>query len=198
MSKKKIIILVIAIILLLVLIPLIVYAQKVHLNYDENGKPIVFAGQKKPDEIKEGTEYTLAIPTEEKTETEEDMKKEKENSYSESNYEINSSNNDEIDKYSDDERKKEEEFLIVFKKYYGDKETEKLLAEIRKETENTNDNSSTYKFPEKGKELIKEILNIIDTKNPTEEEKKSLMYVIDSIDLTTLNDSELVNRIQSR
>ncbi len=82
-------------------------------------------------------------------------------------------------------------------KINGDNETETLFNSIKNETNINNKNSTQYTFPENGKTLLRAVIDIIDNSNPTEEEIEILKKVVQSMDLTTLNDEKLAQRINN-
>ena len=95
-----------------------------------------------------------------------------------------------------EKQEKDNKFLSIFKKYYGDTETEKLLTEINNEIENTS--SDHYIFPENsGKTLLTAILNMINSEEIPNNEKEILKNAIKEIDIDTLNDETLKETINT-
>lgn len=206
MRKKKIIITLLIIVLLLILIPLGAFGVFVTKNILIDGKEarIIYADEPMPDDIEAGTPIVLEIPNKSK-DTIEELEKEKKQATTESlTAEIDSEYNvneigEEIYEMAGfkEKEEKEEKFLEVFKKYYGSAETEALFAEIRDETNKRNSFEEPYKFPETAKKLLTAVIDIIDTKNLTDEEREALVCIVQSMDLTTLDDKELVNHINN-
>ena len=203
--KKKIIIISV-IILFVVLLPFTVLAAKNMISYTKSGKPIVSTCEAVPDEIK-GQEFALAVPVNESETRDDILQKEK-------NDALNKITSEKITTFSTTEKNKikeeidisankketldsESEFVVVFKKYFGNKETEALFTSIKNETEANAKNNTKYTFPENGKKLLNAVLDIIDNSNPTKEEINILKKVVQSMDLTTLDDKELVKRINN-
>lgn len=92
-------------------------------------------------------------------------------------------------------RKKKKKIFNNLKKYYGDNETDSLLQEIRNETENKNNSFENYSFPQSGKKLLNVVIDICEKENVSNEEKEYLKYVVQEMELTTLADKELANKI---
>lgn len=199
MNRKILIISLIICVILLV--PFLVYANKKELLYDKNSKPIIESGTDEINEIEEGTEYTLEIPINKVEKTEQDMIDEKNSFINEINsvefYSIDNYNNEDIkqdiDIYFEEGREKGERATNIIKKYYGDDETDRLFTKIKEET---NSNISEYKFPENGKKLLEVVLDIIHFEKITSAEKEDLKYLVQSMDLSTLDNQELVNKIK--
>lgn len=201
MKKNIVILSLIFILILCIIVPIVVKAVGITLTYNEEGRLIIQTGKAIPNEIEEGTKIVLEVSPENYEKTEKQRIEEKMNvvdnniiTYSEENIRTIQ---EEIDEYMNNEKEKEEEFLVILKKYYGNQETENLLQEIKSETENKNNSFENYSFPQSGKKLLNVVIDICKRENVSNEEKECLKYVVQGMDLTTLDDKELADKIDN-
>lgn len=196
---------------LVVAVPVGVIASKQLIQYDEQGRVIVYAGSKKPD-LPDGTPIVLAIPVETEEQKSERLRKEEENAILEKkqfeakvrnneiekfNTSITPEEKEQIDNIIAENNQREEDVINILKKYYGEEKIDTLFKTLRDTTESSTIHKiSEYKISEAGIELIRLMFGIIDSETSTIEEKEKiseLLKGIDSIGIKT--DEALKNRL---
>ena len=190
MKKKKYIFLIV-LIGILIIGSITVLANQYSLRYDEQGRLIIPAGDTIPDEVEDGTPIALEVPDFNKKNYKNDYNKEKNSFLSE----VESDSYKPID-YSDVEVMKDEiPFVKVMKKYYGEKEIVDLYNKIDEERENNQSKQLIDEITETQIKGLTMTCDLIENKNLTSEEKEILINALKSIDLSSLKDIELKNRI---
>lgn len=175
-------------------------AQKQQLNEDY-GVTIVETGHM--DEVEPGTRVSLAVPIEnEKKRTDEDREVEKqhalENAMHEEKEDVSLYSFPAAEDLAERNNRNEEKALEILNNYYGEDVIADLFDRIRNETsDNRNNDWYEYMFPENGKELLDKMLLLIENNQISEEDKNAIKYMIKSMDLSTLDDEELKNRIDN-
>lgn len=189
--------------ILIVCIPMIVSASKKSRKYDSKGRAIITANEKNITDLEPGTPVVLAVPINTTKNNEEDRIAEKNTFANQINNQVatysikeNDDNFIEFNNISEEQEKNDEEFLNILKKYYGNEKTENLINEIENETDQIT-SVGPYKFPEKGKELLKVIIDLNGRSEVSKEEKNILKEFAQSLNLATLNDKELVKQIEN-
>lgn len=176
-----------------------------------NGKPVIVVGENIPEELIE-KEVSVMIPAESKTKIDEEPIG---NVIEENNVVITGNVVEEINVVSDnknsynspeaiDTRIKEYEqlekdFESIMYKYHGEEKINQILAEMNNENPET-DMITSYTFPESGKTLLRCVVEIFDTMNPTEEEKQVLREFSQMMvegNSNKIDDEELKERINN-
>lgn len=154
-------------------------------------------GEIEPD----GSRVVLVTPAEETKRTEEDRIKEKnatliekeadgqEVEYKE--YELS----DQMKVDADNVQNKENRVIELLNQYYGEDVINELFGRIKSETNNAD--FDVYKFPESGKELLQKIIELAESDAISEEDRDALKFVAQSMDLTTLEDDELKEKVNN-
>lgn len=176
-----------------------------------NGKPVIVVGENIPEELM-GKEVSVMIPAESKTKIEEEpignvieennmviigdvveeinVVSEKKNSYN---------SPEAIDARIKEYEQLERDFETIMYKYYGEGKINQIFAAMNNENSET-DMITSYIFPESGNILLRYVVKIFDTMNPTEEEKQVLrefsQMIVDGND-NKINDEELKERINN-
>lgn len=163
-----------------------------------NGKPVIVVGEEVPEELI-GKEVSLMIPPKANTVQEEVIENvtEEINVVSENSNSYNSPEaiNTRIKEYEQLER----DFESIMYKYYGEEKINQILTAMNNENPET-DMITSYTFPESGKILLRCVVEIFDTMNPTEEEKQVLRefsQMMLSGHSNKINDDELKERINN-
>lgn len=175
-----------------------------------NGKPVIVVGESIPEELM-GKEVSVMIPAESKPKIEEPIG----NVIEENNIVITGNVAEEINVVSEDKnsynspevidtRIKEYEqlkrdFESIMYKYHGEEKINQILAEMNNENTET-DMIKSYTFPESGKTLLRCVVEIFDTMNPTEDEKQVLREFSQMMvegNSNKIDDEELKERINN-
>lgn len=169
---------------------------------DKNGKIVIKEGEENST-LKKGQEYAIAIESGKDSEEynrDEDLKKKREyeeNMYSEDNIAKPSVEPYEIDekelKEHNELKEKEQKVLNLLYEYYGQEEVEELY----KNAENNSINDGKYVISEYSEELLDKILQLIEKEPINAEDKGMLVDMLGQIDLQTLNNTQIENRLQS-
>lgn len=197
--NKKIMLLVI--ILFMIIVPIIVFATNNFVSY-RNGKAVVIEGEEQT-ELAEGQKYTIAIESGKDSEEynrEEDLKKKREyeeNMYSQDNIaepslETYDMNDEELMRYNELQEKTQRTLTLLFE-YYGKEEIEELY----KKAENNSIKDGKYVISEYSEELLDKILQLVEKEPINAEDKGMLVEMLGQMDLQTLNNKNIENRLQN-
>ena len=186
---------------LLIIIPIVVLGYKTLIKYDNNGRAIVDAKDGIPEELPEGAQISLAVPIENNKTTEEEQQEEKWRIAKEIQNEVpvNTKPNSDGSELFKDENAKEEQFKEILEKYYGKERIESIIKEIENETNllNSNPKQIEYVFPSSGEELLKISLDLIELNKVNNEEKNILIDGIKMIDISSLKNQDIIERINN-
>lgn len=169
---------------------------------DKNGKIVINEGEENP-VLKKGQEYTIAIESGKDSEEynkDEDLKKKREyeeNMYSQDNIaepslETYDMNDGELMRYNELQEKTQRTLTLLFE-YYGKEEIEELY----KNAENNSIKDGKYVISEYSEELLDKILQLIEKEPIKAEDKGMLVDMLGQIDLQTLNNKNIENRLQN-
>lgn len=195
--KRRIIFLSIISLVILLLIPIVVSAAKTLIMYNpKNGKPVIVAGEEIPEELM-GQEVSVMVPQKVEPVSEEPIGNVTEEINVVSQKRSISNSEQEIEAQIEAYKDLEENFDEIMYKYHGTEKINQVHTAMNNENPAT-DVITSYTFPESGKTLLRYVVEIFDTMNPTEEEKQVLREFSQMmVSGNDINDEELENRINS-
>ena len=192
MNRRKIWIIIIFI-FVVIGIPINILASKNLLQYNDDGKLIIFAGEEIPQEVEDGTPIVIAVPNTPQMTPDEFQQKEKE--------EFMKAHNDLQNIVKDKDltcnlpKVEIQPFKEVLYKYYGEEKIDEIYSKINKEL-NGNYTSAPSYLTKSQRKIYEICLEIINSNAATNAEKNILIKELKEL-VDTVADQDIVEKINN-
>lgn len=193
MSKRKILIIIIFI-FVVIGIPITIFASKNLLQYNDDGKLIIFAGEEIPQEVEDGTPIVIAVPNTSQMTPDEFQQNEKEE-FMKSHSDLQNIVVKDKDLTSNLPKVEIQPFEEVLYKYYGKEEIENIYSEINKEL-NGNYTSEPSYLTKSQRKIFDICIEIINSNESTNDEKNILIKELKEL-VDTVADQDIVEKINN-
>lgn len=191
MNKRKV--LIIAFLAIIIIgISIYAFASKNLLQYTEDGKLIVFAGQGIPEVVEDGTPMVLAIPNESATMSPDEIQKKEKEEFAKSHSDLQ---NIVVEDYEYEDEHDEPYFMDVLYKYYGEEKINNLYSKIDEELNGNYNNEAKLLTPSQRK-CCEMAIEIANSNEATNEEKEIMKEALKGV-VSQIADEDIVEIINN-